>query len=103
VLAQCFDRARAQGMSVAVTCNERMAELLGSLGLDAEVAVVATRDEALALSGSPAGAAPEGEPPYRSALRAARQAIEGGSVPADDEELALLRRALEEAPPAQGS
>jgi anti-anti-sigma factor len=105
VLAQCFDRARERGIAVAAICNERTAALLESLGLDAEVAVVGTRDQALeslAAPVAPAPAAPAAEPPYRATLRSARELIERGGVPADEQELALLRRALEEAPPPAG-
>jgi anti-anti-sigma factor len=103
VLVQCFDRARAQGMGVAVICNERMAELLESLGLNAEVAIVRSRDQALAASPPPPPPAPPvGEPPYRATLRAARELVEQGAVPADEEELLLLRRALEDGPPRAG-
>lgn len=107
VLAQCFDRARERGIAVAVICNERMAELLESLGLDMEVSIVRSRDQALEsiAEAPPEPAAPEvvPEPPYRAALRAARELIERGAVPPDEQELAMLRRALEDGPPSAGA
>jgi anti-anti-sigma factor len=106
MLAQSFERARASGSAVAVISGERTAELLESLGLDADVSLVRSRDQALALpqpeSEEEVAAAPE--PPHRRTLRAARELIESGSVPGDEEELLRLRRALEDVthPPVPG-
>jgi hypothetical protein len=102
LLAQSFAHARERGVAVAVICDERTAELFETLGLDAEVAIVQSRDQALAMPVPAAPSAepePAAEPPYRATLRAARELVQSGAVPPDDEELTLLRRSLEEAPP----
>jgi anti-anti-sigma factor len=103
MLAQSFDRARDAGSAVAVVCGDRTAELLESLGIGADVSVVRSRDQALALQDEAEPPAAEPEPPHRATLREARRLIQSGRVPADDPELKLLRRALEEAPPPGGA
>ena len=100
-LAQGFDLARAAGASVTAVCGERTAVLLQSLGLDEVVAIVDSRERALAVAGLPSAPAPatEAAPQYRALLRSAREAIESGVVPAEDEELVRLRFALDEITP----
>lgn len=98
MLAQSFDYARGAGSMVAVVCGEKTADLLDSLGLGTDVSIVRSRDQALAVQGSGSPGDPETPAAHRATLRAARELIQTGQVPADDEELILLRRALEEAP-----
>jgi anti-sigma B factor antagonist len=102
-LAQAFDQVRAQGGAVTAICGDRTAALLESLGLDAEIAIAGTRDQALALvdQSLQRGPASEADPSFRAPLRAARELIESGAVPVDDEELMRLRVALEEFPAAE--
>ncbi|MEA2494315.1 MAG: hypothetical protein QOJ29_2226 [Thermoleophilaceae bacterium] len=104
VFVQAFDRVRAAGSTVTVACNATTAALLESLGLEAEIAITATRDEALSLDESqlkpPSNPElPVLDPSYRSALRKAREVIESGVVPTDDDELMRLRFALDDLPP----
>lgn len=100
VLARCFDQVRALGSRVTVVCGDRTAALLESLGLDAEVAIVGNRDQALALvDPPPAEQPPAPEAAHVAVLRRARELIESGTIPADDPELARLRFTLEDAPP----
>ncbi|MEA2425475.1 MAG: hypothetical protein QOH13_1885 [Thermoleophilaceae bacterium] len=99
VLAQCFDQVRALGSHVTVACGDRTAALLESLGLDAEVAIVGDRAQALALVDPPDEQPPAPEAAHVAVLRRARELIESGTIPADDPELARLRFTLEDAPP----
>lgn len=97
-LTRTLDAVKARGGKLAVVCEPRLAGLFEVLALDTEFHVTEELDQGVkdALAQKTGSHAALGEQPWQAVLRAAREAIESGMVPPGDDELAHLRRALDE-------
>lgn len=97
-LTRALDAVKARGGKLAVVCEPRLAGLFEALALDTEFHVAEELDQGVqdALAQKTGSHAALGSRPWGPVLRAAREAIESGLVPPDDEDVAHLRRALDE-------